>query len=163
MSHVIPGFKLGCPLTLTTHSAPALTICNFNVCARSPVYRPRASFSNVLALVSQLPSAHSNCRLLMLMNFDIRTTMTGGRVRLAGCSLDWFTEQRMHPGSETCFNMSSAVMMMMVFIFILISNALFYYLYLWLKIKLWQDLSQFPDLASLFTFVNCQLKLRQLA
>ena len=38
-----------------------------------------------------------------------------------------------------------------------------YYLYLWLKIKLWQDLSQFPDLASLFTFVNCQLKLRQLA
>ena len=46
--------------------------------------------------------------------------MTGGRVRLAGCSLDWFTEQRMHQGSETCFNMSSAMMMMMVFIFICI-------------------------------------------
>ena len=72
----------------------------------------------MLALVSQLPPAHSNCRLLMLMNFDIRITMTGGRVRLAGCSLDWFTEQRMHPGSETCFNMSSVMMMMMVFIFI---------------------------------------------
>ena len=115
-----------------------------------------------LPLESQLPPAHSNCRLLMLMNFDIRITMTGGRVRLAGCSLDWFTEQRMHPGSETCFNMSSA-MMMMVSILIRISNALFYYLYLWLEIKLWQDLSQFPDLASLFTFVNCQLKLRQLA
>ena len=123
MSHVIPGFKLGCPLTLKPHSAPALTICNFNVCARSPVYRTRAYSSNVLALVSQLPPAHSNCRLLMLMNFDIRITMMGGRVRLAGCSLDWFTEQRMHPGSETCFNMSSAMMMMMmmmmmVFIFI---------------------------------------------
>ena len=59
----------------------------------------------------------------MRISTRTRMAMTGGSGTLGGCSLDWFTGQRMHPISETCFDsmmmtmmMTTMVMMMMVMI-----------------------------------------------
>ena len=48
------------------------------------------------------------------MRISTRMTMamTGGSGTLGGCSLDWFTGQRMHPISETCFDSMMMTMMM---------------------------------------------------
>ena len=56
-------------------------------------------------------------RLIIIMTMTramMMMTMTGGSGTLGGCSLDWFTEQRMHPISETCFDIMMLAMMMMM-------------------------------------------------
>ena len=52
----------------------------------------------------------------MRISTRTRMTMTGGSGTLGGCSLDWFTGQRMHPISETCFDSMMMTMTTMVMI-----------------------------------------------
>ena len=99
-----------------------------------------------------------NTRVAMAM-----MTMTGGGGTLGGCSLECFTEQRMHPISETCSDI-----MMMTIIDHNLTNLLIFvhylclYLYLCLYfnqirllkiVEIYVSLQTYPSCQPLFVFV----------